>query len=115
MKRQSDVYIVTLDATAAFDRVNAYGLLSKLIDRSVAFDIIRVLYSWYCSSQACIRTMGYCMQYIDINSGLKQGGILSPLFYVYVDDLMKQLSCEKLGCTIGGINYGTIFYAGDIV
>ena len=28
---------------------------------------------------------------------------------------MKQLSCEKLGCTIGGINYGTTFYADDIV
>ena len=48
--------------------------------------------------------------------GLKQGGILSPLFYnIYVDDLMKQLSCEKLGCTIGGIYNGTISYADDIV
>ena len=34
------MYIVILDATAAFDRVNIYGLLSKLIDRGVAFDII---------------------------------------------------------------------------
>ena len=61
--------------------------------------------------------MGYCAQYIDEYSGLKQSGILSPLFYnIYVDDLMKKLSCEKLGCTIGGIyNYGTIFFADDIV
>ena len=36
LKRQSDVYIVTLDAIAAFDRVIIYGLLSKLIDRGVA-------------------------------------------------------------------------------
>ena len=28
---------------------------------------------------------------------------------------MKQLSCEKLGCTVGGIYNGTIFYADDIV
>ena len=49
-------------------------------------------------------------------SGLKQCGILSPLFYnIYVDDLTKQLSCEKLGCTIGGIYSGTIFYADEIV
>ena len=65
LKRQS-VYIVTLEATATFDRVNIYGLLSKLIDRGVAFDIIRVLHNWYCSNQACVRMMGYCMQYIDI-------------------------------------------------
>ena len=66
LKRQSDVYIVTLDAIAAFDRVNIYGFLSKLIDRGVAFDIIRVLHSWYCNSQACVRMMGYCTQYVDI-------------------------------------------------
>ena len=28
---------------------------------------------------------------------------------------MKLLSSEKLGCTKGGIYYGTIFYADDIV
>ena len=41
---------------------------------------------------------------------------MSPLFYyVYVDDLMKQLSCEKLGCSIGGICFRAIFYTDDIV
>ena len=59
----------------------------------------------------------YCTQYIDIYSGLEQGGILSPLFYnIYVDDLMKQfISCEKLGSTFGGMYYETIFYAEEIV
>ena len=73
-----------------------------------------MLQSWLWSSQACVRMMGYCTQYIDIYSGLQQGGILLSLFYyIYVDDLMKQLCCEKLGCTIGGIYYGSIFYADD--
>ena len=90
------IIIVTLDATAAFDRVNIYGLLSKFIDRGIAFDIIRVLHSWYCSSQACLRMMIYCLEYIDIYSVLKQGGILSPLFYnIHVDHLMKQLRYEN--------------------
>ena len=35
MKRHTNVYIVTLDASAAFDRVNVYALLSKLIDKNV--------------------------------------------------------------------------------
>ena len=48
LERQSDVYIVILDATAAFDRVNINGLLNIFIDRRIAFDIIRVLHSWYC-------------------------------------------------------------------
>ena len=43
LKRHSDIYIVTLDATAAFNRLNIYGLLSKFIDRGIAFDIMRVI------------------------------------------------------------------------
>ena len=45
LKRQSDVYIVTLDSTAAFVRVSIYGLLSKLINRGIAIEIICVLHS----------------------------------------------------------------------
>ena len=36
LKRCSDVYIMTLDATAAFDKVNVYGLLRKLLDRKLS-------------------------------------------------------------------------------
>ena len=75
-----------------------------------------MLHSWYCSSQVCVKTMGYCTLYIEIYCGIKQCGIFSPLYYnISVDNLIKQLSCEKLGCTIGGIYHGTIFYADGIV
>ena len=116
LKHCSDVYIMTLDATAAFDKVNVYGLLGKLLDRRVPFEIVRVLLSWYTNSQICVKLDGYCTEFITINSGVKQGGILSPLFYnVYVDDLMKELKHKNLGCTIGGLYFGTVFYADDII
>ena len=54
LKRQSDVYIVTLDASAAFGKVNFYGLLSKLTERGISIDIMRVLLSWYTDSKACV-------------------------------------------------------------
>jgi hypothetical protein len=34
-KRQTDDVIVTLDASAAFDRVNVLEFIAKLIDRNV--------------------------------------------------------------------------------
>ena len=51
-----------------------------------------------------------------INSEVKQGGILSSLFYnTYVDELMNTLIEADLGCNIGSIYYGTVFYADGIV
>ena len=116
LKRCSDVYIMTLDAPAASEKVNVYSLLGKLLERKVSFEIVRVLLSWYINSQACVKLDGYCTEFITINSGVKQGGILSPLFYnVYVDNLMKELKHKNLGCTIGGLYFGTVFYADDII
>jgi hypothetical protein len=37
MKRKSNVFIVTLDASSAFDRVSVYAFLPKLIDRNGRF------------------------------------------------------------------------------
>ena len=37
------------------------------------------------------------------------------MFYItFVDDLMKELMHANLGCTMGGLYYGTIFYADNI-
>ena len=116
LQRKSDVFIVTLDASAAFDKVNIYGLLTKLIDCDISYDIIRVLLSWYGNSRACVRLGGCLSDYIDIRSGIKQGGLMSPLMYnIYVNDLMKKLKVENLGCNICNEHYGTIFYADDVV
>jgi exonuclease III len=116
LRRKSNVYMVTLDASAAFDRVNTYALLSKLLDRGVPYGIVRVLFSWYNVSHACVRMNGHCTDMIDIRSGVKQGGIMSPQLYnVYVDELMSRLLRAKLGCMIGDFVYSAVFYADDIV
>ena len=47
LKERTDVYMVTLNTTAAFDKVNTYGLLSKLLDKSVPLDVVRTLLSWF--------------------------------------------------------------------
>ena len=96
------MFIVTLDASAAVDKVNVYGLLTKLIDRDVSFDVARVLLSWYVNTGICMRLNGYCANYFDIKNGVKQESIMSPMLYnICVDDLIKKLMCEKLGYVIG--------------
>jgi hypothetical protein len=48
-------------------------------------------------------------------NGVKQGGIMSPLFFcIYVDDLLLQLKNSGSGCHIGSIFYGAFGYADDL-
>ena len=43
MQHNSKVFVTTLDANAAFDRINIYGMLSKLMKLNVNFSIVRIL------------------------------------------------------------------------
>ena len=45
LKKSFNVCIVTLDDSLAFDRVNIYGLITKVIKRNVPFEVIRTLLS----------------------------------------------------------------------
>ena len=47
--------IATLDASAAFDKINIYGMLSKLIRLQVNFDIVRLFMSWYSSIESMVK------------------------------------------------------------
>ena len=52
----------------------------------------------------------YLSDYIDIGSCIKQGGLMSPVLYnIYVNDLMKKLKAENLGCKLCNENYEQIF------
>ena len=43
VRRISNVLIVTLDTSAAFDKINVFGLLPNLIDKRVSCGFVRVL------------------------------------------------------------------------
>ena len=115
LKERTDVYMVTFDASAAFDKINTYGLLSKLVDKGVPFNVVETLLSWFGKKYAYVRLNECYSDYIEINSGIKQGGLMSPILYnVYVDELMKILMKSELGYTLGGRSYCALFYADDI-
>ena len=52
----------------------------------------------------------------DVDNGVKQGGILSPLlFCVYFDVLIDRLTQSGYGCYIGLVFLAVFVYADDIV
>lgn len=114
--RGSSVYVSSLDASKAFDRINHTKLVNKLIDRNVPTCLIMVIINWYGKLTAAVRWNGILSLSFAINCGVRQGSVLSPLlFNIYVDDLIGQLADSNLGCYIGCNFFGCVMYADDII
>ena len=112
----SDVYMLPLDASKAFDRVKYTKLFKLLIDRSVCPLIIRFLINIYIFSSATVRWNKSESGSFFISNGVKQGAIISaPLFAIYIDPLLSKLNKTKKGCYIGNICANAFAYADDIV
>ena len=53
---------------------------------------------------------------IPLLSGVRQGGILSPLlFSLFVDSVLTQLEQSSLGCFVNTVCYNSFMYADDLI
>ena len=87
-KNKSNVYVMLLDATKAFDKVNYVKLFYQLIDRGLNPFIIRCLLYMYTHQCLNVSWNKFQSKYFPTTNGVKQGGVLSPiLFSVYIDEL----------------------------
>ena len=93
-----------MDASKAFDRVNHWTLFKKIIDRGTPLIFVRIIMQWYTTQKACVRWGSALSDNFLITNGVRQGGILSPLFFnVYMDCLSESLSNTQTGCNVGGV------------
>ena len=111
----TNVYVLMLDATKAFDRVQYCKLFQQLLDRKVSPIILRLLINMYTSQKLQVRWGTEVSDSFNVSNGVKQGGILSPiLFAVYIDGLLSTLEKQGIGCHIGSKFVGALAYADDI-
>ena len=110
------VFICSLDAEKAFDRINHYGMFSRLIDCKVPKVFIMLYHAWFTSLNFHVR-WNYTLSYsVNVLSGLLQGNLLSPkLFIIFMDKLVRLVVDSKLGCKVYGHYFGIIWYADDIL
>ena len=112
----SDVYMLSLDASKAFDRVKYSKLFKVLLERSICPLIIRYIVNIYMISSASVKWNKCESDSFYLGNGVKQGGIISaPFFAIYIDPLISKLNSTKQGCFIGGICANAFAYADDIV
>ena len=114
--RGSNVYMLLLDATKAFDRVKYSKLFNLLLDRQICPLIIRLLLNMYLIGTAVVNWNGAISNDFMLQNGVKQGGVISPLlFSIYINPLIQNLNDSKMGCHMGNICSNAFAYADDVV
>ena len=111
----SKVFVTMLDASRAFDRVHYGKLFHLLLDRGMCCSTIRLLLTMYTGQVLAVRWAQTVSNSFACENGVKQGGVLSPiLFCVVIDVLLHRLRNSGVGCYMGGTFIGAVSYADDV-
>jgi hypothetical protein len=112
----STVNLCAIDISKAFDRVNNYALLLKLMDRNIPKNLLLILEYWYKNIYITVRWKTSFSHSVKLTAGVRQGGILSSyLFAIFVDSVLVRLRHSSLGCHINTMCYNAIMYADDLL
>ena len=104
-----------LDLSKAYDRVSHYGLFCKLIKRGIPVAVVKLIEGWYTDQTLRVKWGGQLSEPVHVSNGVRQGGVLSPLFNVVLDELLCKLKETGRGAKVGGQYVGGLAYADDIV
>ena len=116
VKDASTVTISALDISKAFDRVDHFALLRLLIKRQLPNNFISILLDWFSKCYACVRWGGVYSHFFQLQAGVRQGGLMSPiLFAIYMDVLIVRLRSCGYGCRLLDEFHGCLLYADDII
>ena len=112
----SNVYVASLDASKAFDKVNHFKLFTTLIRCGLPISFIDLIANWYGKLSVVVRWNGSDSSTLSVSSGVRQGGILSPImFNVYVNCMITSLRDSNNGCHVRNFFIGCIMYADDML
>ena len=111
----SNVYRCLLDASKAFDRVHYGTLFRLLLKKEIPKCIIRLILDSYTRQTSCALWNNVKSRYFTMANGVKQGGVISPIFFsLYIDPLLEYLRISGYGCHMKGVYIGALSYADDI-
>ena len=86
-----------------------------MIDSGMPPIFVRLIVTWYCEQHACVRWGSTLSLKFNVSNGVRQGGILSPLFFnLYMDKLCVTLSKTKVDCVLGKTMVNHLAYADDL-
>ena len=98
----TDCYMLLLDASKAFDRIEYASLFNQLRSRNMFPVTLRLIMNMSISQKMQVRFDNTLSNQFTVGNGVKQGEGLSPiLFTVYIDIVINNLKQMNVGCKIG--------------
>ena len=114
-KWSTQCYVLLLDASKAFDRVEYVRLFSMLRQRGLCSKLCLLLAQLYSNQSMSVRWKTSISRQFQCRNGVKQGGVLSPtLFCIFFDELLRMLENSGVGCYLGHRFMGALSYADDV-
>lgn len=95
---QKEIYLGFIDFEKAFDKINRVRLWEIIKEYGIPPKIIRIIKLLYNNYGAYIENNGSITEKIKIDSGVRQGCVLSPLLFLIATDwIMKRTCTNKQG------------------
>ena len=113
---KTDTYVAFIDFSKAYDSIPRNNLWAKLKQKGLCGRLYNALISLYKTVKSCVRINGLTTDFFDVNCGLKQGCLLSPLlFNLYIDDLVRDMNLLNVGIDIDDEKLCILLYADDVI
>ena len=108
------LYTAFIDFEKAYDKVLRYLLWKVLIDYSINGHILATIQSLYNHYKCCVRINGIKSDWFNVNGGLRQGCILSPLLFIIFMDNISRRSTTPDGMELNDVKVQSLLFADDI-
>jgi len=91
------INVIYLDFAKAFDKVPHERLLSKLKKYGITGSLLQWIRSWLYNRLQRVCLEGATSEWMDVLSGVPQGSVLGPLFFLYTLTIWMKASQVQYG------------------
>ena len=119
IEKNIDLHLCFIDLEKAFDTVKRDELWQALKEHSVNQNLINAIQSFYDKPKCSVRVAGNLSKEFDVNIGVRQGCILSPLlFIIFMNSVTKSSKMNKMNVgmwKLRPVNIAMLSFADDLV